>query len=176
MTPQTGTALRYPSRATTQVRKLEPHLALRWLEDRDVVEREAWVGEYRNSARTLGKVIRLVFAHREASWEVDTTSKANLVAGARASKGASGSTPPPAPKSQGKGSKSTDCNKKMPKVISKQLKDKTRLCSDYQYGRCKNPHNACRQGKHLCGAVLVGGRVCGGKHFGSRCSNPRCEY
>ena len=67
---------------------------------------------------------------------------------------------PPSP--AGKGSAA-------PKV-SGSLRDGTRLCDQFQAGRCSRKN--CDQGAHRCGRVLQSGRVCGSyKHGGHACDS-----
>ena len=49
-----------------------------------------------------------------------------------------------------------------PGTISPVFRDGTKLCAEFQAGRCFKSN--CANGKHFCGIILNSGRVCGGRH------------
>ena len=136
-----------------------------------------WVDRYRDSGKTLGAVIEEVFHMREAMWEYGESSTP-----IKALPPPKHVPPPPQPPKRpddnqggGKGGGGQGGGGKKIKAIKYYLKDNTKLCPDWQKGSCKNNMYNCSKGKHMCGAVEVGGRVCGGRHTPSRCTNKRVE-
>ena len=153
-----------------------PHAQqLEWLTTRDERERAMWVDRYRDSGKTLGAVIEEVFHMKEAMWEYgESSSPVKALPPPK-------HVPPPQPpkkihdnahKNQRQGHQGG--GKKI-KTIKHYLKDNTKLCPDWQKGSCKNPMHSCPKGKHMCGAVEVGGRVCGGRHTPAKCTNKGVE-
>jgi hypothetical protein len=63
--------MKYHRRVVTSVRKVKQPLALHWLEQRDIAEREVWVEKVRNSSCTLGQIIKDTYERREAMWAVE---------------------------------------------------------------------------------------------------------
>ena len=80
----------------------------------------------------------------------------------------------PASAQGGQGAASHGGGKRV-KTVKHYLKDNTKLCADDQKGQCKNPMHKCPKGKHMCGAVEVGGRVCGGRRAPAKCNNKKVE-
>ena len=153
-----------------------PHAQqLEWLTTRDEGERAMWVDRYRDSGKTLGAVIEEVFHMREAMWEYGEPSTPTKALPPPKQV----PPPPPQPPRKGKGGSKGSGGQggggKKIKLIKYYLKDNTKLCPDWQKGSCKNNMWNCSKGKHMCGAVEVGGRVCGGRHTPSRCTNKRVE-
>ena len=130
-----------------------------------------WVDRYRDSGKTLGAVIEEVFHMREAMWEYGESSSPvkALPPPKHVPQQPPKHVPPPQPPKGHQGG----CKKI--KAIKYYLKDNTKLCPDWQKGSCKKNMYNCSKGKHMCGAVEVGGRVCGGRHTPSRCTNKRVE-
>ena len=61
-----------------------------------------------------------------------------------------------------------DNQKKLaPGSVAKTLKDGTKLCPDFQVGKCKVKKFKCNKGVHKCGRVLKNGRVCGMPYHGA---------
>ena len=55
-----------------------------------------------------------------------------------------------------------------PGSIAKALKDGTKLCPDFQTGKCKVKKFKCNKGVHKCGRILQSGRVCGMSYHGAQ--------
>ena len=146
--------------------------ALEYLQQRDESEREAWIEYFRNGATTLGKVVLRVYEMREGMWQPPEQP-------ARSLKDAAKEEDPNTPerkrrKGKGKGERQESTppppTPKGKVVMDFTLRDGTKLCSQYQHGKCKSKES-CDQGKHLCAARLRSGRVCGLRHPGSKCLN-----
>ena len=172
---------RYFFRVQDRAHRLPSSMALEWIQERDEAEREMWIDKFRNSSQTLGEVIHETFQQREAMWEVQKTSTGTSPIKA----------PPPPPKPHGGGNggggggnggggggtrgdgKNDDKKTQGAKKIAKQLRDKTKLCTKFQQGKCDKckPGQVCNEGKHACGGVMKSGRVCGGPHPACKCTN-----
>ena len=126
--------------------------------------------------------IKAVYQMREAIWQPpekealrpppqDLTPQKRKQGGGQAWE--DNSPPPqPHPKGRGKGKNGKALGKLMIMTMGKD----TPLCPDFQYARCSaaQPGGSCPKGKHLCARkVKADGRVCGGKHPGSRCMNSK---
>ena len=74
---------------------------------------------------------------------------------------------------RGKGRRALKRKKKTPGSIRivDQFRDGTKLCRDFQYGRCQKEN--CTKGRHRCGLQPASGRVCGMRHSGQECPNKK---
>ena len=149
-------------------------------------EREAWIDMFRNTTKSLGQIIQVVYLQREAVWTVDEgTARSRNYADTqpvpkkstgspKKSGGGGGSGGSPA----GKGSQQQHQGAKYPvgkaAKIAPTLRDKTPLCAQYQHGKCKASRD-CPQGKHFCGGVQDSDRVCGARHPACRCTNEKVK-
>jgi len=149
-------------------------MQLAWLETRMEGEREAWIEEFRNSDKTLGQVIANVYTSREAVWavvELKFTSQ-NMQSPVRkiqdkGEQGGSGkkrAQDPPESKSRALGPAANTASS---------LRDGSKLCVNYNRGSCGNKKETCKHGRHFCSGTQANGRVCGGRHPASQCSNPK---
>ena len=60
-----------------------------------------------------------------------------------------------------------------PSSWAAQLRDKTKLCADFQNDRCSVRDKYCQKGAHKCAKILKSGRVCGfTNHCAKNCKNP----
>jgi len=166
--------IRVHHRATVQVRKVPYAMQLAWLEARMEGEREAWIEEYRNSDKTLGQVIAHVYTSREAVWAVDELKFATPVGqspvkkiqdrGDVAGAGKQRGQPPPEIKGRSPGPAAN---------MATSLRDGNKLCANYNRGNCGNKKDTCKHGRHFCSGTQLNGRVCGGRHPASMCTNPK---
>jgi hypothetical protein len=147
----------YFYRAKRGAARLAPDDRLDWVQYLDGDERALWVSQFRDSDRSLGAVIKDVMQLRDAHWiphrsmpravvsrEVASTEKVAKPAAANAV----------APGAPIKGKK-----------IASTLRDGTKLCKNWQQGKCKTTN--CPNGTHKCGVVLRGNRVCGQSSHGA---------
>ena len=165
--------IRVHHRATVQVRKVPFAMQLGWLEARMDGEREAWIEEFRNSDRTLGQVIAHVYTSREAVWAVDELkfmapmglSPVKKLQDRQDSgqKDKRQQTVPPT-KAKGAGPAAN---------LASALRDGNKLCANYNRGACGNKKDNCKHGRHFCSGTQANGRVCGGRHPASACTNPK---
>jgi len=166
--------IRVHHRATVQVRKVPYSMQLAWLETRMEGEREAWIEEFRNSDKTLGQVIANVYTSREAVWAVDELKflSQNMHSpvrkiqdkGEQSDSGKKRAQDPPKDKSKGPGPAANTASS---------LRDGNKLCANYNRGNCGNKKDTCKHGRHFCSGTQANGRVCGGRHPASQCSNPK---
>lgn len=139
---------------------LLPHSKrLSWLQSRDIEERSEWVSRFRESTTSLGKVVKDVFALRDAHWLPPTAGGGSD----SHATGGSGSTP---------GGPVAAVNHFMlgkpigGKAVAKVLKDGSKICQAFQHGQCKSK-SPCPQGQHRCGLVVKKERVCGASGHGA---------
>ena len=166
--------IRVHHRATVQVRKVPHAMQLAWLETRMEGEREAWIEEFRNSDKTLGQVIANVYTSREAAWAVDelkfntqiSQSPVKKLHDRGESPGGAKQRPQslPEPKSKAPGAAAN---------TAASLRDGNKLCANYNRGNCGNKKDTCKHGRHFCSGTQVNGRVCGGRHPASQCTNTK---
>ena len=171
----------YYFRACRMARQLPEASRLHWLEKCDVAERAVWVTKFRAGTDTLGHVIQTVYTERDAHWEVSPALRGTPPppgpphlgpgkggkGGKGNNKGKGGEVNPP----QWDGAQQTpwdnNQNKFTPGATSKTLKDGTKLCPDFQMGKCKTKNFKCNKGVHKCGRILKNGRVCGMPYHGA---------
>ena len=160
------TIMRYYFRAARVAYLLPQARALEWIQRHDETERGIWVDKFRNSSESLGAIIHATFERREAMWEPPE-----------------GNVKPPPPVKEAPGAaaaaaaetpvkKAVDVSKP-PAQVAQLLKDGSKLCGAFNKGNCKAKGTQCAAGKHLCGGVQQGGRVCGGRHPACKCPNKR---
>ena len=130
---------------------------LEWLQQRDNDERSEWVSRFRDSQKSLGRVIQEVYAMRDAHWSVPVTTS-----GIPSSR----STPEPVTPVKPDSNRWTLGNPINGRQVAKILKDGTRLCQAFQHGQCKAKAN-CANGQHRCGLVLRKERACGAPGHGA---------
>ena len=125
---------------------------LEWLQQRDNDERSEWVARFRDSQKSLGRVIQEVYAMRDAHWSVPITTSGTP---------SSRSTPEPVTPVKSDSNRWTLGNPINGRQVAKILKDGTRLCQAFQHGQCK------AKAKHRCGLVLRKERACGAPGHGA---------
>ena len=128
-----------------------------WLQQRDNDERSEWVARFRDSQKSLGRVIQEVYAMRDAHWSVPITTSGTT---------SSRSTPDPVTPVKSEANRWTLGNPINGRQVAKILKDGTRLCQAFQHGQCKAKAN-CTNGQHRCGLVLRKERACGAPGHGA---------
>ena len=119
--------------------------------------RSEWVARFRDSQKSLGRVIQEVYAMRDAHWSVPITTS-----GTPSSK----STSDPVTPVKSEANRWTLGNPINGRQVAKILKDGTRLCQAFQHGQCKAKAN-CTNGQHRCGLVLRKERACGAPGHGA---------
>jgi len=155
---------------------------LTWLEERDIEERSAWVSQYREGDEHLGQVIQSVMSKRGAHWDTPIQTSVMRTEGARQQQQQFEAPQTPvkhkqSPKGQGKRQRQSpapDTLRKMtPGSVASKLRDGTKLCQEFNKGKCMTKGRSCSQGVHKCAKVLRGGRPCGMAYHGSyNCRNP----
>ena len=150
----------YYFRAKKQCSQLPFGERLQWLESRDLEERSEWVARYRESTRSLGSIVKEVFAARDAHWIPAAVAPGPSV------KTEMAKTAPPAGTSGG-----TSLFQLGPpiggKQVAKVMKTGERLCCyQFQLGKCQS-RKQCQGGAHRCGHVTKGERVCGSPGHGA---------
>ena len=176
----------YYFRACRMARQLPEASRLRCLERCDVAERAVWVAQFCAGTDTLGHVIQTVYTERDAHWEVSPALR-SAPAPQQPQSGSPRGTP--WPNETAKGGKGGKGGKRgrvgeldqsaggkgqgdlVPGTISKTLRDGTKLCPDFQSGKCKVRKFKCPKGVHKCGYVLKNGRVCGMPYHGAHKCN-----
>lgn len=171
--------MKYVYRAQLACSKMPAQLALPWLTSRDEAERTAWVEAFRNSSKPLGAVVLEVFHRRDAFWDVDAKKPVPAGPGPNATSALTSATQALTAaaagiKAQTAGLPKPPAKLGPPKTVLFTLKNGTKLCPDWQKGKCKEP---CPKNlAHQCGAVQSGNRVCGSRlHGASACDNKRVE-
>ena len=147
----------YFYRAKRSVSLVPFNQRLEWLQQRDNDERSEWVARFRDSQKSLGRVIQEVYAMRDAHWSVPITTS-----GAPSSK----PTSDPVTPVKSEANRWTLGNPINGRQVAKILKDGTRLCQAFQHGQCKAKAN-CTNGQHRCGLVLRKERACGAPGHGA---------
>ena len=159
-------AIRYYHRAESQSKKVQPQVALAWLEQRCVAERQCWVDKFRNSDYTLGEIILTTMERRDALWEVDENKSRESIREKRDMPRSSGNVDfehtSVVAKKEGKALNTAEL-----------FKDNTPLCRNYNMSHCKFSMDKCPLGKHVCNGVQGNQRICGGTHPSDRCTNPK---
>ena len=122
-------------------------------------ERSEWVSRFRESSATLGKVVKEVFALRDAHWLPSA-----------ATSGGDSQVPGVTGTAVGGGATATNhflLGKPIGgKAVAKVLKDGSKICQSFQHGQCKSK-TPCPQGQHRCGLVVKKERVCGAPGHGA---------
>ena len=172
----------YYFRACRMARQLPEGSRLHWLEKCDVAERAVWVTKFRAGTDTLGHVIQTVYTERDAHWEVSpalrgmpTPQGPSYLGPGKGFKGGKGGkegkgveASPPQWEGVQQSSWDDDQCKLTPVGIAKTLKDGTKLCPDFQTGKCEVKKFKCNKGVHKCGRILQNGRVCGMAYHGAQ--------
>ena len=130
---------------------------LEWLQQRDNDERSEWVARFRDSQKSLGRVIQEVYAMRDAHWSVPITTSGTP---------SSRSTPDPVTPVKSEANRWTLGNPINGRQVAKILKDGTRLCQAFQHGQRKAKAH-CTNGQHRRGLVLRKERACGAPGHGA---------
>lgn len=155
-------AMAYYFRAKKCVTALPPSRRLHWLQAKDVEERSEWVTRFREGTSPLGVIIKQVMEARDAHWVVTSAAVTNG-AGEQQATGGTGQAalPPPPPQ--------ISHFREGPKVGGKRvaavLKDGTKLCPDFQVGKCSS--KSCAKGAHKCGVIVRSQRACGSPGHGA---------
>jgi len=151
----------YFFRAKRCITSLPPSRRLQWLQTKDVEERSEWVTRFRESTLPLGLIIKQVMESRDAHWVVHAAA---FPVGQGETQATAGTAAPPGAQAP----QVSHC-KEGPSVNGKRvaavLKDGTRLCQDFQTGKCNNPR--CGKGAHKCGVVVRAQRACGSPGHGA---------
>jgi len=151
----------YFFRAKRCITSLPPSRRLQWLQTKDVEERSEWVTRFRESTLPLGLIIKQVMESRDAHWVVHAAA---FPVGQGETQATAGTAAPP-----GAQAPQVSHFKEGPSVNGKRvaavLKDGTRLCQDFQTGKCNNPR--CGKGAHKCGVVVRAQRACGSPGHGA---------
>ncbi len=141
-------AMRYVWRADHQSRLIPYSQRHEWLRVRDQAERMRWVEVHRNSSKSLGEVIDLVYTQRDGHWQPPE----QIPAGVTAHK-----TPVKVQEPKGN----------QPRAVqgASSSSDGAKVCEAFQRGRCDRgkrcPHN------HVCNVILPNGQMCGSKGHGA---------
>ena len=155
---------------------------LQWFKKCGVSERAVWVTKFRAGTDTLGHVIQTVYIERDAHWEVSpalrTVPASPVVLPLTPGKGGKGGRPnkrgkggevdPPQWEGAQQATWDSNQSKLTPGALAKTLRDGTKLCPDFQAGKCKVKQFKCPKGVHKCGRVLKNGRVCGMPYHGAQ--------
>jgi hypothetical protein len=142
--------LKYHMRLTASAAALPYSRALEWVTKRDEEERKLWTERFRSTKYSLGKVIQECFCARELLWD-----PANV---------------PPPPRSEApRPAKPTKPALGGPSAggFADSLRDGTPVCRKWNQGKCEK--SDCKF-RHVCNAILRGGRVCGmSNHRSTEC-------
>ena len=150
----------FRAKRTTSMLPVAKRLA--WLVARDAEERAEWVARFRESALSLGQVVKDVFMARDAHWIPSVSPTPPPLAAGSA---ASGDKPQPQTNQFQLGKPING------KSVARVLKDGSKLCQSFQHGQCKNKP-PCSMGQHRCGLVVKKERVCGAAgHGAAACKN-----
>ncbi len=129
--------------------------ALAFIQQRDEAERKLWADRHRSGQGSLGTIVKSLFDARELHWDACTLPPIPKPVAPR-------DVPKPRGAERGKLPTQGDPSSKK---FAPALKDGTRLCKDYNMGKC---HAQCpKQLRHACNHYL---KACGPekKHFGFR--------
>ena len=172
------------------------------LKERDREDRGRWVQKIRNEEkRTLGKIFKEVYAARENAWTFDKVANksgdssgkqlanevkqlkeqvAVLKQGRGLKRGWNDEPVTPTRKNfkgdkggkGGKGGKGAKGKKQGRAVTLRRMNNGTKLCPDFNDGKCTEPCKLNPQEVHKCNGKLANGWACGSNHASAGCG--RC--
>ena len=133
---------------------------LQWLQAKDIEERSEWVTRFREGTAPL--------THSKSSssrlWRHDWVVTRTAVSGGLGEAQATGGTGATATQAALQVSHFREGSKVGGKRVAAVLKDGTKLCPDFQLGKCSNPK--CQKGAHKCGVIVRNQRGCGSPGHG----------
>jgi hypothetical protein len=176
----------YYARARKASQNIPAAQRLEWLEAQDVEERSEWVAYFRDSDKTLGRVIKEVMVRRDAHWDRQGAGSSQGYAGNPQTPQRRGwgftdtssfmlGSPRKQSRTNGERGKSTGKGggkgkgKGRDRKILQNLRNGNALCQAFQKNQCQTKGQSCPKGYHMCGVATGANqdRACGGKYHGA---------